>query len=159
MATWTIISGTGVGTQLIGSKIVKTVRNGVVTYQFVGRLAGENPPATNTTAPNLTNVPFNQSTWNISSATAPPTWSGTCNNTTTPTGADGTWQAQSGGGGDDEFGSKGKSKKSAKATSKKSVKGTGKKSASAAKSVSKKSAKSTKGTKGAKGAKKTRGRG
>ena len=149
MATWTIISGTGTGTQLVGCKIVKTVRNGVVTYQFVGKGVNEGNPTINTTAPNLINVPYNQNTWYISSATPPPTWSGSCNNSTSIGGDPGTWQAQSGGGGDDEVGGTGRSKKSAKATSKKSAKGTSKKSASSTKGAkSAKSAKSTKRTKG-----------
>lgn len=160
MATWTIIRGTGSGTQLVGCKIVKTVRAGVVTYQFVGAPVGEVPPTINITAPAFANVPYKGSTWNISSTTPPPTWLGTCSNTTSPEADDGTWQAQSGGGGDDEVGRTGRSKKSAKATSKKSIKGTSKKSASSAKS-----AKGTKGTKSGKSAKstkstkRTRGRG
>jgi len=159
MATWTIISGTGTGTQLVGCKIVKTVRNGVVTYQFVGRPVGETPPALNTTAPNLTNVPYNQSNWNISSTTPPPTWSGSCNNTTSPELDPGTWTAQSGGGGDDDddLVRKVRSKKSAKATSKKSVKAASKKSASSTKSA--KGTKSSKSTRSTKSTKRTRGRG
>jgi hypothetical protein len=159
MAKWTIISGTGTGTQLVGCEIVKTMRGGTVTYQFVGAPVGSPPPATNTTAPTLTNVPYKGNTWNISSTTAPPTWTGSCNNTLSPEGADGTWQAQSGGGGDDDddLVKKRKSRKSAKATSKKSVKATSKKSASAAKST--KGTKGTKGSKSTKSTKRTRGRG
>src|ERR1051326_5686596 len=103
MATWTIISGTGSGTQLVGCKIVETHTGGTITYEFKAAGTGA-PPTLNTTPPNLNNVPYNNSTWNIASSTAPPTWSGTCINTTSPEQDPGTWTAESGGGGgiDDE---------------------------------------------------------
>lgn len=163
MATWTIISGpgtTGSGTQLVGCTIKKKQVGGTVTYEFKAPKAGATPPVT-PPAPDLTNIPFNGSTWSVSSTTAPPTWSGSCSNTTSPTGDPGTWTAVSGSGGeddDDDVGTTRKRKKRAKATGKKSAKSAKSvKSASSAKTT--KGTKSAKSSKGTKSTKRTRGRG
>ena len=173
MAVWTIKpGGFGSGRDLAGCRIITTPAGARVSYVFLPpKAVGSGKLGSDTTskAPFMSGISYKFMLWTVFSRTKPPInpppdtlWQGECNNGVGD--EDGSWTAESGGGGGTPRGgkgSKGSSKKSTKGT-----KSTSKKAVKSAKSVkgtkSTKSVKSTKGTKSAKGtrsAKKTRGRG
>lgn len=120
MTIWTIQSGTGSGTALVGCIIVATHTAGITNYKFlrVGATAG---PTTVISPPEFIGVHYLGYKWRIYSGMTPPKdppkgtlWKGTCD---TEDGANdsGTWQAEATGGtGFSEKGTKGT--KSAKKT-------------------------------------------
>jgi hypothetical protein len=117
MAVWTIKSGTGSGTLLVGYRIVDTHSAGHTTYEFLPPVGvGSTPYGTDTVPsadpPSFVGMIFKGQTWNVGSTTpapnpAPPgtKWRGSCGNSAIHFNDPGTWTAEASGGvgfGEDE---------------------------------------------------------